>query len=74
MKRLTLMSMVVVAGLLVALAIALSFRGGPLERVDCGYVAGQTRCQPVGDDAELHRLCKMVRWSDPEWWKEHCKI
>lgn len=68
--RKKVLEIVVVAGILVCLGIALSFSGWYLGRGDCEYVA----VQPIADDAELHRLCKMYRWSDPEWWEKNCKI
>ena len=68
MKRLTLMSMVVVAGLLVALAIAVVPQKWEMPR---GMVSNAEERPP---DAVLMRMCQVYRHTDPKWWKEFCKI
>jgi hypothetical protein len=59
------MLMMLVAGVLVILAISLSS-----PRVACHYHYASVE----GDDAQLHRLCKMIRHDDPDWWARHCRI
>ncbi len=60
------MLMVLVAGVLVILAISVS---SP-PRIACHYHQPSAE----GDDAQLHRLCQMIRHDDPDWWARHCKI
>jgi len=64
-KRTHLMLMVLVAGVLVALVIGLS-----APRFPCHFHSLSVE----GDDAQLHRLCQMIRHDDPDWWERHCKI
>lgn len=65
MTRVYVMLMVLVAGVLVISAISLSS-----PRAACHYHHASVE----GDDAKLHRLCKVIRYDDPDWWARHCRI